>query len=377
MNIPLLKKQFLHRFEYNRATPSEQPKESVIEHPDELQFVEESGFVSDDNFVSDPDENTEGDPFLYSLETLTPDDIAPAPPKKRKNASELISSTTRTVTLVLCIAVFTGSFLYIMRTLYYYHVAHEIYGDMKLELDLNAIFSISDSAVRTAVESPQSPSTADFVTSMSLTNEDYAKITQADQTNQRVALVKANLNSWKLQNKDVYGYIKIPGTNIDDIVVQADDDDYYLTHSWKGDYLPNGAIFADSRCYRDILKNFNTIMYGHHMTDGTMFNTLDNFFEEDFFKNNKYIEVYTFDGIFTYEIFAVYITDMHDKYIQTSFASGEQFKEFAYEMKSRSIFLREDMEFNENDRLLTLSTCTNRIQTERIAVQAKLIKVEK
>lgn len=345
--------------------------------PEDFRFVDDHNFVSDDVFVDEPEENAEGDPFLYSLETLTPDDIAPPTEKEHKSKGALISGMARFVTLAICIAVFAGSLAYIVSRLYYYRLAHEIYSDMKLELDLDAIFSTADSAVRTASQSRQSPVSSDFVTSMSLTEKDYAEIARDNETNQRVALVKASLNSWKLQNKDVFGYIKIAGTKIDDIVVQADDDDYYLNHSWKGDYLPNGAIFADSRCYGEILKNFNTILYGHHMNDGTMFNTLDYFFKEDFFNSNKYIEVYTFDGIFTYEVFAVYITDMYDPYIRTAFASGEEFKAFAYEMKSRSIFQREGMEFNENDRMLTLSTCTNRIQTERIAVQAKLVKVEK
>ena len=360
---------------------SKKPERDIPSAPNstnDFKFVEETQFISDETFVEEPDDNIEQDPFLYSLETLTPDDIAPAPGKKNKSRSEQIYDAARTVTLMLCIAVFAGSLIYIIRQLYYYRLADEIYGDMSLELDLDAIFAPVDSAVRPAAESSKSPVTADFVTSMSLTEEDYAEIALSNQTDERVARIKANLNAWKLQNNDVFGYIKIANTKIDDIIVQADDNDYYLTHSWKGDYLPNGAIYADYRCYGDILKNFNTVLYGHHMTDGTMFNTLDYYLnDEKFFDNNKYIEVYTFDGIFTYEIFAVYITDYRYKYICTSFASGEEFKAFAYEMKANSIFQREGMEFNENDRMLTLSTCTNRIQTDRITVQAKLVKVEK
>lgn len=347
------------------------------QRPDDFLFVADEKFISDDDFVKEPDNNIESDPFLYSLEMLTPDDIAPPPPKKRKNILDLLSEGARTITLVICIAVFIGSLLYILRTLYYYRLAQEIYADVKLDLDLDAIFTEAESAVRPADKSPKSPATADFITSMDMTEEDYAQIRQGSTPDKRVAMAIARLNSWKLQNKDVFGYIKIPNTNVDDIIVQASDNDYYLNHSWKGDYLPNGAIFADYRCYRNILKNYNTILYGHHMNDGTMFNTLDYFFEEEFFKNNKYIELYTFDGIFTYEVFAVYITDMHYQYIRTAFTSGEDFKNFAYEMKSNSIYEREGIEFNEYDRILTLSTCTNRAQTDRITVQAKLVKVER
>lgn len=324
-------------------------------------------------FVSEPEYNTDASPFLYSLETLTPDDIAPPQPNKRKISP---FEAVRLLTLGVCVAVFVGSVFYILRTLYYYRRAQEIYAGVKLELDIEEIFSNPDAPVKLAMPLAPSPPAADFVKSMSLTEADYAKISGQSSVNRRVALAKASLNAWRLQNKDVYGYIKIPGTKVDDIIVQAEDNDFYLNHSWKGDYLPNGAIFADYRCNRNVLKNYNTILYGHHMGDGTMFNTLDYFFDEDFFNNNKYIEVYTFDGIFTYEVFAVYITDMYYHYIRTAFPSGEEFVKFAYEMKANSIYQREGIEFSEKDRILTLSTCTNRSQSERIAVQAKLVKIE-
>ena len=67
---------------------------------------------------------------------------------------------------------------------------------------------------------------------MSLTEEDYAKINEQDTVNKRVALAKP-ASTPETQNKDVYGYIKIPGTKVDDIIVQAEDNDY-LNHSWKG-----------------------------------------------------------------------------------------------------------------------------------------------
>lgn len=345
--------------------------------PDDFEFVEDVHIITEDDFVKEPEDNIEANPFLHSLDMLQPDDIAPPPPKPRRSVGDLASEAARLVVLGICIAVFVGSLIYIVRTLYYYRRAHEIYSEVKLDFDIESIFSAPEAAVRPAVQSLKSPVTADFVTSMSLTEEDYAKINEQDTVNKRVALAKASLNAWKLQNKDVYGYIKIPGTKVDDIIVQAEDNDYYLNHSWKGDYLPNGAIFADYRCHRNVLKNYNTILYGHHMTDGSMFNTLDYFFNEEFFKNNKYIEIYTFDGIFTYEIFAVYITDMYYQYIRTAFTSGKDFVDFAYEMKSNSIYEREGIEFAENDRIITLSTCTNRSQNERIAVQAKLVKIER
>ena len=206
---------------------------------------------------------------------------------------------------------------------------------------------------------------------MSLTEEDHAKINEPYTVNKRVALRKSQPHRLKLQNKDVYGYIKIPGTKVDDIIVQAEDNDYYLNHSWKGDYLPNGAIFRRLSLSQKRPENYNTILYGHHTTDGSMFNTLDYFFNEEFFKTTN-TSRYTHLTVSSLTRFSRCISPICT--ISTSaphFTSGKDFVDFACEMKSNSIYEREGIEFAENDRIITLSTGTNRSQNERIGGSGK------
>ena len=108
------------------------------------------------------------------------------------------------------------------------------------------------------------------------------------------------------------------------------------------------------------------------MQNGMMFSDLIKFLDEDFFNQNRYVYVYTDKGIYTYEIFSVYKTDYKYKYIETGFPTGEDFVAWAEEMRSNSKFQR-DVQFNSNSRVITLSTCTNALWSDRYCVQAVMV----
>ena len=54
---------------------------------------------------------------------------------------------------------------------------------------------------------------------------------------------------------------------VDNVVVQGDDNEYYLDHNLNGDYSKTGTVFAD---YREKITAENTpaniILYGHNVT---------------------------------------------------------------------------------------------------------------
>ena len=76
-------------------------------------------------------------------------------------------------------------------------------------------------------------------------------------------------------------------TSVDYPVVQGKDNDYYLHYTFKKDYLYSGTLFVDYRNSKSLLRNYNTVIYGHNMTDGSMFNTLYNFKDRKFFENGR------------------------------------------------------------------------------------------
>jgi len=88
-------------------------------------------------------------------------------------------------------------------------------------------------------------------------------------------------------NEDIVGWLTIPDTQIDYPFVISQDNDYYLRRDLYGNYALAGTIFMDYRCYTDTVRSdftdFNTVIYGHNMNNGSMFGELSLFADEGFF----------------------------------------------------------------------------------------------
>lgn len=192
--------------------------------------------------------------------------------------------------------------------------------------------------------------------------------------------MKKNVAGLKAAYPDVYGYIHVDGTRISFPIVKGEDNEYYLKRAYNGQFMVCGAIFADFESADKLENNRNTVLYGHNMLDGNMFNNVMLFLEEDVF-NSKLIEIYTEEGIYTYEPFAVFKTRYDYPYFTMEFESDDDFVAFCEEMQNNSLYSK-DMTFTSEDKIITLSTCTPSTDVEwygvgRYALHAKLIKVEK
>ena len=174
---------------------------------------------------------------------------------------------------------------------------------------------------------------------------------------------------------DIYGWIDVPGTEINYIIMQAADNDYYLYREYTGSWTRYGSIFADFRCVKNATRNRNLILYGHNMnTARIMFAPLLDFAVDEEAFQKQVINIVTAKGLYTYKLFSVYDTQADYNYIQTGFASDEDFIEFCERVKNKSIF-KTDVTFDKDSKILTLSTCTIRGDNMRWAFHAKLIGV--
>ena len=137
------------------------------------------------------------------------------------------------------------------------------------------------------------------------------------------------------ENSDTIGWLKIDGTDIDYVVMQAPDEvDKYLHRDFYGKDSYRGCLFLDECC--DIFKSDNLIIYGHNMKDGSMFGTLDSYADESFYAEHKIVE---FDSIYekhTYEVVAAIKTSIPAKdekgfryYEYTGSDDEETFLEYA------------------------------------------------
>ena len=172
-------------------------------------------------------------------------------------------------------------------------------------------------------------------------------------------------------NDDIVGHLKIEGTPIDFIVTQYVDNNFYLHHDIHRNASKAGWVFLDYE--NDITgQDRNMIIYGHNMRSGAIFGSLSNYASEDFFKEHRYITFNTLFEDYTWEIFSCYITSTDFYYIQVIFPSEEDFGELVAEMKARSIY-DTGVEVTAQDRVLTLSTCSDGPRDERFVINAKLV----
>jgi len=167
----------------------------------------------------------------------------------------------------------------------------------------------------------------------------------------------------KAQNSDIYGWIRITGMRADTVeypVVKGKDNDVYLYRNIYGEYTKSGSIFVDYRNSRIHANNYNTIFYGHCMTNGTMFRPIMYWFEDpkrNQLANTIKIEIITLDGVYVYELFSSYRSE-GSHFVTTSFADEKEYLKFLDTIYAKSQINRK-VKYNADSRVITLSTCTN------------------
>lgn len=176
-------------------------------------------------------------------------------------------------------------------------------------------------------------------------------------------------------NEDTLGYIR-NGDVISYPILQTDNNDYYLTHLVSGDYNSSGAIFVDAGI-KEGLEADNAIIYGHNMKNGSMFGTLKYYKQEAYAKKYQDIHIYTDKNEYIYKVFATYTTAPDSNIYVFGFLNGEKFVEYLNECREFSTSdLMPEYKFSENDKIITLSTCTNDGK-ERFVVQAVRVETVK
>ena len=197
-----------------------------------------------------------------------------------------------------------------------------------------------------------------------------------DENNESEAKVKddklSNLKALQEINDDVIGWIRITDTNIDYPVVKGVDNEYYLKHNVRKESSQSGSIFMDYR-NQGGNRDLNTIIYGHNMRDGSMFEELTNYKKKDFFIEHPIIELTTLDGQTQWQIFSVYISNTNFNYIKTAFSNDEEYLDFLTELKEKALY-DTDVDITGEDIILTLSTCTYEFNDARFVIHAKLLE---
>lgn len=192
----------------------------------------------------------------------------------------------------------------------------------------------------------------------------------------KMNLIDVDFKELKDVNSNVIGWIQVGGTNINYPFVQANDNNYYLKHSFDKSYNQTGWLFMD---YRNSNTEFdkNTIIYGHSLTRGTMFGTLKNILKNNWQSNtnNHIVKLSTEYENTLWQVFSIYTIPNTSDYLKINFSTDDDFKKFTDLLIGRSEY-NFNTSVGNNDKILTLSSCYKN-SDNKIVLHAKLIKAEK
>ena len=175
-------------------------------------------------------------------------------------------------------------------------------------------------------------------------------------------------------NKRIVGWISVDNTKLNNPILHADNNEFYLNHNYKDRESRAGSVFMDYR--NDALDiSRNTILYGHAMKDGTMFGSLKNYLNQDYADAHRTIYLDTLYEGYDIEVFAAYETTIDFYYIETEFKTDEEFLQFIGEVQKRST-IDMNVDIGPDDKIITLSTCKDSVISDdhRFVVQGKLVK---
>lgn len=184
--------------------------------------------------------------------------------------------------------------------------------------------------------------------------------------------VSVNLEQMEKQNSHVVAWIEIPDTPVSYPVVQGEDNEYYLTHTFQGEESLYGSIFLDCQNSSSFTDS-HSVVYGHNMQDGVMFAFLNQYEYPEVMQEHPYIYVYTSDRAFVYRIFSVYQAVIGDVSYEIGLPLGSlqyarQLEQLAYLSEYET-----DTPIDTERPFLTLFTCNGQLaDSERTAVHAIL-----
>ena len=157
-------------------------------------------------------------------------------------------------------------------------------------------------------------------------------------------------------NKDIVGYLSIPNTNINEPILQSTDNEFYLNHGIDKKKNIIGSTFLDYRV--KINNGKKNLIYSHNSsTFDVPFKKLEKYYNEDFYKNNKYIYLEDEENKVKYQIFSVYVETSNWDYMKLNFIEKE-WLEHLNKLKSLSWY-ETGVNVDKDDEILILQTCSH------------------
>lgn len=183
---------------------------------------------------------------------------------------------------------------------------------------------------------------------------------------------QVDFESLRAVNPKIVAWLTIAGTNIDYPIAQHSDNDYYLHHLFNGEWNSSGCLFMDCNNQANF-SGRHTIIYGHHMDNGTMFQNLMGYKNQSFYNEHPTAQLFTPDGAYTVEFFAGYVTSVDGDAWQLDFAADAEFEGWIVNAKAKPLF-ESPVTPIIADEIVSLSTCSYEFYNARFVLHGRLIQ---
>ena len=174
-------------------------------------------------------------------------------------------------------------------------------------------------------------------------------------------------------NPDYACWLYCPDTPIDYPVVQGADNSRYLHRLFNGERNACGTLFIDCRNLKDF-QDPNTLIYGHHMRNGSMFKSITYYADQAWYEAHPYMLLVSEREIAVLEMFASCTTSKRDPCYDVALSDEDDLRAFVEELKGKSDFLC-GLEIRGGDRLITLSTCAYTFEDARYIAVGRIRSV--
>ena len=230
---------------------------------------------------------------------------------------------------------------------------------IKTARDYKAASEEYDSLRQYASEEVSTTDTAEKVSDIKpieLEEAEERKELKSNENREDFPEMEVDFKALREKNPDTVGWLYVGSCGISYPIVQGEDNDYYMNHTFEGTVNSSGAIIMD---YRDdkYLKDWNTFIYGHNMKNGSMFGSLKKLLkDETLYDTDPYIYVYLPGYIYRYKIFSYY-KDKPDSKMYWTADTLQEYRQYIRDALSLSV--RDlGVETSEENNMVTLVTCS-------------------
>ena len=178
-------------------------------------------------------------------------------------------------------------------------------------------------------------------------------------------------------NSETVGYVYIPGTQLDEPVVQTTDNATYLDKTFDGRHQPlMGTVFMDADNKKDFSDRL-TWLFGHargsKVPDHRMFKDVNYFSSQDYFDKHPYTVIETPERKYYYEAVAVVIVPETTAFYRTSFEDDADFEKQLTAIYDEAKVKKPNVKVSAKDKYMVLSTCLEEDDTIRTNIYLRQI----